>query len=747
MKASCSRGLTHAVPSPHTHTPRQRHTQTHTHMQLRNASPDIMPQASAWQVPALNVIDNGEQDVDLLKLARTHFRKADTDGNGTLDGNELVAVVRELAQANKTPLTQSAVQTEVRKCLDQFGNGQVVDETGFCKYVGSLGDFFNNMATWREVFDRYASKDGEMQEADTVTFIRNVLTCNGQQFTEAEVVKHAEDMWKEADKDNSGAISFGEFVQYAMSRENVFTKLRERVLIPHLSPKKRVGGNQGMDLEMGLAVVAAARKLFTQADSDGNKTLDRQELESVVRDLARANRHYLTPAQVTAEMSKCIVTFGNGSVVDEEGFIRYVESMPDMFGNLDLWKDVFSRYAEQGSNGVEIYEDGARRLVTDIVRLSGQKCGEENVQQCCLQLFGEADTDNGGSVSFPEFVKYATDASRGKMFEALCVEIRSPKKGPAAGGGAAANMPRMLLDTEDFGSDFDMDVAKESAAKRLFRKADQDGNGALDANELRQVIRDLASANGRRLTDQEVQSHARLCYQKFANPTTGLTADHFEVYVASEPNLFGWLICWRNIFDKYAGQNGQICLEKSLALVQDVFKANGQNITAAEARQQATALFHEADADMSGELSFQEFVAYAQKNPEMFGRLAQINSPRKEERVSAAMIWIADVFNRADTDRGGKLEADELKPIIRDLAAANGTFLTKNEVEEQIQLCLSFQSVPNGFKGVTLQEFLMYVDQNKQLFETLFHFRVLVRVFVRENRRARGGRKTARGGG
>jgi len=485
-----------------------------------------------------------------------HFRKADNDRNGTLDGNELAAVVRELAQANRIPLTVSTVATEVRKCLDQFGNGHGgVDETGFCNFVGSMGDFFIHMAKWREVFDRFASKDGEMQETDAVMFFTHVFTCNGQQFTQAEVVKQAQDMFQEADKDKNSALSFGEFVQYARSNENALAKLLEKVL------------------EMGLAVFAAA------------------------------------------------------------------------------------------------------------------------------------------------------------------------------GGGAAVNMPRMLLDTEELAPDFDMEDAKESAAKRLFRKADQDGNGTLDPNELRQVIRDLASANGRRLSDQEVQNHAIQCYQKFANPKTGLTADHFEVYVASEPNLFGWLICWRNIFDKYVGQNGQICFEKSFALVQDIFRANGQNITAAEARQQATALFQEADADMSGELSFQEFVAYAQKNPEMFGRLAQINSPRKEERASGAMIWIADVFNRADTDRGGKLEADELKPIIRDLAAANGTFLTNNDVEAEIQNCLSFQAVPSGFKGVTLQEFLKYVDQNKQSFETLFHFRVLVRVFVREKRRARVGRKTERGDG
>jgi len=42
-----------------------------------------------------------------------------------------------------------------------------------------------------------------MQETDAVVFVRNVLACNGQQFTEAEVVKQAEDMWQEADKDKS----------------------------------------------------------------------------------------------------------------------------------------------------------------------------------------------------------------------------------------------------------------------------------------------------------------------------------------------------------------------------------------------------------------------------------------------------------------------------------------------------------------------------------------------------------------
>jgi len=37
-------------------------------------------------------------ELDLIKLAREHFRKADADTSGTLDRQELKTVVRELAQ-------------------------------------------------------------------------------------------------------------------------------------------------------------------------------------------------------------------------------------------------------------------------------------------------------------------------------------------------------------------------------------------------------------------------------------------------------------------------------------------------------------------------------------------------------------------------------------------------------------------------------------------------------------------------
>ena len=92
----------------HTHAVTHTHTHTHTRSSEMHLPTSCRAKASAIQVPVINVMVNGEQDVNLL----THFRKADTDSNGMLDGNELVATVRELAQASKTPLTQREVRTE-----------------------------------------------------------------------------------------------------------------------------------------------------------------------------------------------------------------------------------------------------------------------------------------------------------------------------------------------------------------------------------------------------------------------------------------------------------------------------------------------------------------------------------------------------------------------------------------------------------------------------------------------------------
>jgi Ca2+-binding EF-hand superfamily protein len=187
--------------------------------------------------------------------------------------------------------------------------------------------------------------------------------------------------------------------------------------------------------EMQFAVMATARRLFQAADTDKSNTLDRGELESVVRDLARANQHYLTDANVTEVANRCIDNFGNGVTVDEAGFLRYVDSMPAMFGKLDLWKFVFSHYASGGNNGVEISKADAYKLVRDILTSNEKNREAEEVEMYTTELLKTADSDNSGSISFPEFVKYATD--RQGMFEKLRNAIGTPEVETAAMGGAA----------------------------------------------------------------------------------------------------------------------------------------------------------------------------------------------------------------------------------------------------------------------------------------------------------------------
>ena len=192
------------------------------------------------------------------------------------------------------------------------------------------------------------------------------------------------------------------------------------------------------DAELQFAVMAAARGLFQTADTDNSKNLDREELENVVRDLARANGHKLSDANVTDVADMCINKHGDGTTVDEAGFLKYVESMPEMFGKLALWKEIFSHYA-RGDNGVEISKADVYKLVHDILNHNDKNCEAEDVEKHAKALLQTADSDNSGSISFPEFVKYATDQKG--MFEKLRNAIRTPEVEPldAMGGAAKQN--------------------------------------------------------------------------------------------------------------------------------------------------------------------------------------------------------------------------------------------------------------------------------------------------------------------
>ena len=72
--------------------------------------------------------------------------------------------------------------------------------------------------------------------------------------------------------------------------------------------------------------------------------------ENVFSDLLLDTR-YLNNAQVAEEVSKCVTECGDGTVVNLEGFTRYVKLRKDMFGTLDLWQDVFNQYVSRGPRG------------------------------------------------------------------------------------------------------------------------------------------------------------------------------------------------------------------------------------------------------------------------------------------------------------------------------------------------------------------------------------------------------------
>ena len=152
---------------------------------------------------------------------------------------------------------------------------------GFERYVAASPEYFGHLVMWREVFGRYAGQDGEIGEADAVKLVKDIMTLNKQNFDEATAQAHAQQLFRDADVSNDGAISWPEFVKYASENKQLFQGVAAAVMSPHASPRKR---------QLELDLIKLAREHFRKADADTSGTLDRQELKSVVRELAQANQ-------------------------------------------------------------------------------------------------------------------------------------------------------------------------------------------------------------------------------------------------------------------------------------------------------------------------------------------------------------------------------------------------------------------------------------------------------------------------
>lgn len=133
-------------------------------------------------------MSTGEMDImieDGQSVASKIFQRFDTDNSRTLDGNELFRVFNELAKVNGKYLTDSEKQAYVHDCLQRFGVAGQITESQFEKYVQQMPGEFNQLHTWRALFERY-SEGGRMSFEHAKKLIIDLHKFSGLSYSSSD---------------------------------------------------------------------------------------------------------------------------------------------------------------------------------------------------------------------------------------------------------------------------------------------------------------------------------------------------------------------------------------------------------------------------------------------------------------------------------------------------------------------------------------------------------------------------------
>ena len=138
-----------------------------------------------------------------LESFKSAFALFDKDGSGSISADELGTVMRSLGE---TP-TDAQVKQMVAE-VDESGDGEI-DFDEFCGMMKKKMRESNEEEELKAAFRCFdQDRSGTITKAELV----KILTTLGQPLTPTQV----EEVWSEADRDNSGTIEYGEFVGVLM---------------------------------------------------------------------------------------------------------------------------------------------------------------------------------------------------------------------------------------------------------------------------------------------------------------------------------------------------------------------------------------------------------------------------------------------------------------------------------------------------------------------------------------------------
>ncbi|XP_060631561.1 calbindin [Anolis sagrei] len=207
------------------------------------------------------------------------WRHYDSDGNGYMDGEELLTFIQELQDARKKGGLD--LTPEMKTFVDQFSKSSdgkigIVElaqilptEENFllffrCQQLKSSEDF---MQTWRK-YD--SDHSGFIDAEELKSFLKDLLQKANKQIDDSKLSEYTDIMLKMFDENNDGKLELTEMARLLPVNENFLIKF------------------QGVKM-----CSKEFNKAFDTFDSDGNGYMDENELDILLKDLCEKNKTVL----------------------------------------------------------------------------------------------------------------------------------------------------------------------------------------------------------------------------------------------------------------------------------------------------------------------------------------------------------------------------------------------------------------------------------------------------------------------
>lgn len=573
---------------------------------------------------------------EILHLAQKLFSAADVNGNGTLDKEEMRAVLHDLASD-----LDIKKQSQIAELVDDVMTSADLNEDGTIDYEEFLPFAVKNIqAVVAKVTAQVAQERRELREV--VARIFDVYDADGSGFLDAsefnavftdltselglsagDSSRLAQEILANVDVNGDGQVQRAEFMPIAMN-----------ILQTMLEEAEALGG-EGVDED---ELIQRAQNILVHGMKEEELT---EVLFKIFQDADKDNSGALDPDEFVNCLQSTEIGFTEDEVnlmkqnvdVNGDGLIDFQEFAPLAYSLLVevIAKQIAEEKVDEGNDPDEGAKSRAQQLVNEL--------SDEELEATLKKIFDGADQDKNGVLDYDEFRECLRSANLGftdDLIEYLIVEVDENKDGvidyqefcplcyelllkivevevSKGDDGAPTDQPG---DAADGTTVEDIEQSTTAQAEELilsgmtsdeiegllydiFKAADADESGTLDQAEFEQALRDsdiqLAPDAIQKLIDEvDTDGDGNVNYVEF-------------VPVAFE-------VLTRIVADNLAAEAAAEAAEEDEAAIRmDVFREEAEEklikgLSQEDLTSHFQAIFDSADKDNSGELEYDEFV-------------------------------------------------------------------------------------------------------------------------------------------